>query len=110
MSGSKATEEDVITSPGGQCKACLGKPEWAEFQSLWPTCGRQRTMTETLDQKRGQHGISAALSNASGRPVVRGKRDERKTSSTLHLMSAEHAGCPPQVSTCKGTEAPSYST
>ena len=51
MSGPKATYEQVINAPGGQCKACMVKPTLAEFQSLWSHCGRQRKMTETLDQK-----------------------------------------------------------
>src|SRR2546429_9405700 len=72
------------------------KPKLAEFQSLWPCCGRQRKMTETLDQKIGWHCISASLSNSSGRPSLRGNRDERKTWSTLDLVSAENAGCPTQ--------------
>ena len=55
MSGSKAAYEKVITSLGGQCKACMVKPRLAEFQSLWPFCGRQRKMTETLVQKIGEY-------------------------------------------------------
>src|SRR5438067_1000365 len=72
------------------------KPRLVEFQSLWPFCGRQRKMTETLDQKIEWYYISAALSNSSGRPSLRGNRDERKTWSTLHLLSAENAGWPKQ--------------
>ena len=72
------------------------KPTLAEFQSLWPTCGRQRKMAETLDQKIKRHCISVTLSNSSGRPSLRGNRDERKTWSTLHLLSAENAGLPKQ--------------
>src|SRR5881398_3506382 len=53
-------------------------------------------MTEKLDQKIGGYGISAPLSNSSGRPSLRGNRDERKTWSTLHLLSAENAGWPKQ--------------
>jgi hypothetical protein len=53
-------------------------------------------MTETLDQKIEEYVISTALSNSSGRPFLRGKRDERKTWSTLHLVSAENAGWPKQ--------------
>jgi len=105
MSGEKAMEEQVITALGGQGKACMVTPTLAEFQSLWPTCGRQRTMAETLDQKRKRQGISVAFSNASGRPFLRGKRDERKTWSTLHLLSAEQAGSSQQGDTCMRTEA-----
>ena len=53
-------------------------------------------MTETLDQKIGRYYISASLSNSSGRPSLRGNRDERKTWSTLDLLSAENAGLPKQ--------------
>jgi len=35
------------------------KPTLVKFQSLWPICGRQRKMAETLDQKTGRYGISA---------------------------------------------------
>ena len=92
MSGSKATEEEVINPLSGQCKTCMVKPALVEFSSLWPCCGRQRKMTETLDQKIGGYCISASLSNSSGRPSLPGNRDERKTWSTLHLLSAENAG------------------
>jgi len=67
-------------------------------------------MAETLDQKIEQDCISLPLSNSSGRPSLRRNRDERKTWSALHLSSAENAGCPTQGETCKGTEAPYYST
>ncbi len=50
--GQRPRKKQVINAPGGQCKACMVKPTLAEFQSLWPTCGRQRKMAETLDQKR----------------------------------------------------------
>jgi len=49
-------------------------------------------MAETLDQKIGWYCISAPLSNSSGRPSLRGNRDERKAWSTLDLISAENAG------------------
>jgi hypothetical protein len=110
MSGSKATYEQVINAPGGQCKACRVKPELAEFQSLWFTCGRQRKVTETLDQKIEWYGISTNLSNSSGRPFLRGNRDERKTWSTLDLVSAENAGSSKQGNTCMMTEAQYYPT
>ncbi|GHO67947.1 hypothetical protein KSC_068390 [Ktedonobacter sp. SOSP1-52] len=38
----------------------------------------------------------AVLSNLSGMPFVRGNRDERKTWSTLDLISVENAGSPKQ--------------
>ena len=64
-------------------------------------------MTETLDQKVGRSVGPTALSNPSGMPFLRGEtRDERVTWSTLHLASAENAGCPTQGKPCKGTEAP----
>src|SRR2546421_10524133 len=53
-------------------------------------------MAETLDQEIGWYCISAPLSNSPGRPSLRGKRDERKTWSTLDLISAENAGWPKQ--------------
>jgi hypothetical protein len=83
----------------------LLSPPLAEFQSLWPPCGRQRKMTETLDQKIKRYGISVTFSNSSGRPFVRGNRDERKTWSTLDLTSAENAGSSKQGHTCMMTEA-----
>jgi len=46
-------------------------------------------MTETLDQKIEEDVISPALSNSSGRPSLRGKKDERKTWSTLHRAPKE---------------------
>ena len=86
MSGSKATEEEVITPVGCQGKACMVKPKLVKFQSLWPRSSRQRKMAETLDQKIGGYEISTPLSNSSGRPSLRGNRDERKTWSTLDLL------------------------
>ena len=53
-------------------------------------------MAETLDQKIDGYVISASLSNSSGRLSLRENRDERKTWSTLHLLSAENAGWPKQ--------------
>ncbi len=46
-------------------------------------------MTETLDQKIEWYVISALLSNSSGRPSIRGNRDERKTWSTLDRAPKE---------------------
>ena len=79
MSGPKAMEEKVITSLGSQCKACMVKPGLVKFSSLWPPCGRQRKMAETLDQKIEGYCISSLLSNSSGRLSLREYRDERKT-------------------------------
>ena len=67
-------------------------------------------MTETLDQKIGKYVISAPLSNSSGRLSLREKKDERKTWSTLHLISAENAGSSKQGNTCMMTEAQYYPT
>src|SRR5437879_157848 len=86
------------------------KPPLVEFQSLWPRSSRQRKRTETRDQKRERYGISPALSNSSGRPSLRGERDERKTWSTLPLNSAENAGSSKQDHPCMMTEAQYYPT
>jgi hypothetical protein len=67
-------------------------------------------MAETLDQKIKPQGISVTLSNSSGRPFLRGNRDERKTWSTLYLISAENAGSSKQGHTCMMTEAQYYPT
>src|SRR5260370_2544023 len=67
-------------------------------------------MTETLDQKIERYCISAPLSNSSGRPSLRGNRDERRTWSTLHLSSDENAGSSKQGNTCMMTEVWYYST
>jgi hypothetical protein len=50
------------------------------------------------------------LSNLSGMPLVRGNRDERKTWSTLDLISVENAGSSKQGNTCMMTEVWYYST
>src|SRR5260370_40630993 len=67
-------------------------------------------MTEALDQKIERYCISAPLSNSSGRPSLRGNRDERRTWSTLHLSSDENAGSSKQGNTCMMTEVWYYST
>ena len=81
------------------------KPRLAEFQSLWPYCGRQRKMTETLDQKIGGMASLPPYPTLLADPLYEGKRDERKTWSTLHLISAENAGSSKQGHTCMMTEA-----
>ncbi len=95
---------------GCQGKACMVKPTLVQFQSIWPLCGRQRKMAETLDQKIEGNCISAPLSNSSGRPALRVKGDERETWSMLHLISAENAGSSKQGHTCLMTEVWYYST
>ena len=67
-------------------------------------------MTETRDQEVAMCAPITLLSNLSGMPFVRGNRDERKTWSTLDLISAENAGSSKQGNACMMTEVWYYST